>query len=105
MEKLQIERIKNEGIIDIKLSGSFYKRIQHVLNFIASVEDKDSLTDLIDKLNDEVSDENFSEWETVVETMMILCSEIETKAKEQGHTEMVDIEVTPTTTDAPTANL
>jgi hypothetical protein len=37
--------------------------------------------------------------------MMILCSEIETKAKEQGHTEMVDIEVTPTTTDAPPANL
>jgi len=57
MEKLQIERIKNEGIIDIKLSGSFYKRIQQVLNFIASIEDKDSLTDLIDKLNDEVSDE------------------------------------------------
>lgn len=105
MEKLQAERIKNEAIIDIKLSGSFYRRLQHALNILVSIQDKDALTELIEKINNEVPDEEYSEWETAVETMMILCSEVESKAIQQGHTEMVDVETTPSTTEAPPANL
>ena len=55
---------------------------------------------------DETPDEELSDWKNAVQTLMILCSEVEAKAKQQGHTEMVDVDdVTPTTTEAPPANL
>jgi hypothetical protein len=106
MEKLQVEIIKNEAIIDIKLSGSFYRRVQHSLHVLAAVEGEEALTNLVDKINSETPDEELSDWENAVQTLMILCSEVEAKAKQQGHTEMVDIDdVTSTTTEAPPANL
>jgi hypothetical protein len=106
MEKLQVEIIKNEAIIDIKLSGSFYKRVQHALNVLASTEGQEALSNLVEKINTETPDEELSEWENAVQTLMILCSEVEAKAKQQGHTEMVEIDdITPTTTEAPSANL
>lgn len=107
MENLQVEIIKDAGIIDIKLSGSFYRRIQHALHVLASTESEEALSALVDKINNEVSDDQLSDWENAIQTMMILCSEIEEKAKQQGHTEIVDLDKlsTSTTTDAPPANL
>lgn len=106
MEKLQVEIIKNDGIINIQLSGSFYRRVQHALHVLAATEGEEALSNLIEKINSETPDEELSDWENAVQTLMILCSEVEAKAKEQGHTEMVEIDdVTPTTTEAPSANL
>lgn len=86
----QIEAVKDESIISIKLSGSFYKRIQAVMLHLSEYRESEDLSELIDKINTG-SDDEYDEWETAMETMMILCSEVETKAKEQNATEMVDI--------------
>ena len=104
MEKVQVEIIKNEAIINIQLSGSFYRRVQQALHVLAATESQETITELINKINNETPDEEMSEWENAVETLMILCSEVEAKAKEQGHTEMIDVDVAETTTP-PAANL
>lgn len=87
----QIEAVKDSSIISIQLSGSFYKRLQSVMLHLSEYRESDDLSELIDKINSE-SDEEYDDWEIAMETMMILCSEVETKAKEQKATEMIDLE-------------
>ena len=94
MSTVKVKTIKHTGIFSIQLSGSFYKEIQQVL-FQLTAGQEQELTELIEKLNNEVPVSEFNEWELAVQTMMILCAEIEEKAEEQGCTE--EVEVNPNT--------
>ena len=87
----KIDTVKDKAIISIELSGNFYKRIQAVMLHLSEYRDADDLTGLIDKINDEVSPDKYDDWEMAMETLMILCSEIESKAKEQNATETIEI--------------
>lgn len=89
MEKVEI--IKPSGIITIKLSGSFYHDIQNALMYLTSGKEPDEVTAFIQKINNEETDASFDEWEKSVQTLMILCAEIEAKAREQKVTEMVEL--------------
>lgn len=100
-EKNQAEIIPFDAIIDLQFSGSFYKRVQQVLLHLASYREEEDLSKLIEKFNADDSTEENDEWEQSVETLMILCSEVERKATEQGVTKTVDI----TTTEAPPTNI
>jgi hypothetical protein len=40
-----------------------------------------------------VSSDEYDDWERSIETLMILCSEIETKAKEQNAVEFKEVEI------------
>lgn len=90
----QIEIVKPESIVEIKLSGSFYAELQRVLLYLSNQVDPEELNVLVEKINSGTPDDEFSDWEVCVQTMMILCAEIEEKAKEQGLIETVDIPVT-----------
>ncbi len=100
-EKNQAEIIPAEAIIDLQFSGSFYRRVQQALLHFASYREEDEITELIEKINTDVSSEEYDEWEVSMETLMILCSEVERRATEQGVTKTVDI----TTTEAPATNI
>jgi hypothetical protein len=93
MESKKVEVVKHDAIITIQLSGSFYKNIQAVLLHLAQSRESEDLTELIDKINDEVSSDEYDDWERSIETLMILCSEIETKAKEQNAVEFKEVEI------------
>lgn len=100
-EKNQGEIIPFDAIIDLQFSGSFYKRVQQALLHLASYREEEDLSKLIEKFNTDDPVEENDEWEQSVETLMILCSEVERKATEQGVTKTVDI----TTTEAPPTNI
>lgn len=106
MEKASVETIKNDAIITIQVSGSYYKALQHVVNHLVQYESEETLTALIDKINAGESSETFTPWEFAVETMIVLCAEIEGKGREQNAIELVEIDlVDTTTTEAPTTNI
>lgn len=106
MEKANVETIKNDAIINIQVSGSYYKALQHVVNHLVQYESEETLTALIDKINAGESSENFTPWEFAMETMIVLCAEIEGKAREQSAIELVEVDlVDTTTTEGPTTNI
>ncbi len=91
MENNKIEVIKMDAIIKIELSGSFYKNLQAVLFHLASYRESEEVTALIQKMNEQSESAVYDEWETSMETLMILCAEVEEKAKEQKCTEEIEI--------------
>lgn len=105
MEKASVETIKNDAIIDIQVSGAFYRALQHVINHLVQYESEESLKAVIDKLNAGESSENFTPWEFAIETMIVLCAEIEAKARKQNAIELVDVDLIDTTTTAPPTNI
>jgi hypothetical protein len=91
MENSKIEVIDHKAIIKIELSGSFYKSVQNAMIHLSSYREPEELTALIEKLNTGVSAEDFDDWEASMETMLILCAEVEERAKEQKCTKEVDL--------------
>jgi len=90
-DEQKVEMVKDKSIITIQLSGSFYKRIQAVMLHLSEYRDASDITELVRKINEEESSDNYDDWEVSMETLMILCSEVETKAKEQDAIETVDL--------------
>ena len=90
MEKIKVPTIKNDSIISIQLSGAFYRSLQQVLQFLTEQRAPEDITNFIEKLNIESKDLN--EWESACETVMILCAEVEKKAKEQDLITEIEID-------------
>ena len=94
-----MEVINPKSIITIQLSGSFYKSVQNAMIHLSSYRESEDLKSLIEKINKQDSSDIFDDWEASMETLMILCAEVEEKAKEQKCTEEIDIP----SSDTPTA--
>ena len=90
MEKIKVPTIKNDSIVTIQLSGAFYRSLQDVLHFITEGKSEDELNGLVEKLNTESKDLN--SWEATCETVMVLCAEVEKKAKEQNLITEIEID-------------
>ena len=84
----EIEVIKEKALIDLTFSTGFYKRCQALLYHL--VESKDSKT--VIAANKQIQEQKITEdWVYHYETLLILCKEVEKKAKEQGHMENTTI--------------
>lgn len=99
MENNKIEVIDYKAIIKIELSGSFYKSLQNAMVHLSSYRESEDLTALIEKLNRSAPSEEFDDWEASMETLMILCAEVEEKARQQKCTKELDL---PETSDETT---
>ena len=99
MDSNKIEVMDHKAIIKIEFSGSFYKSVQNAMIHLSSYREAEELTALITKLNNSVPDEDFDDWEASMETMLILCAEVEERAKEQKCTREVDIPTEPVIED------
>lgn len=93
---MEAEIIPSEAIINLQFSGSFYRRVQQALLHFASYKEEESLSGLVEKINTDVPSEQYDDWEQSIETLMILCSEVERKAIEQGVTQTIDLTTTET---------
>lgn len=93
MSSYKIQSIKTSAIINIKVSGSFYRDLQNVLFHITEGKTAEELSELVKKINEDVPVDKLSSWEKSVLTMMILSSEIEERAKEQDATETIDLPI------------
>lgn len=102
METNKVEVINPKSIINIQLSGSFYKSIQNVMFHLSSYRESEDLTGLIEKINNQSDPAEFDDWEMSMETLLILCAEVEEKAKEQKCTEEIEIPSQENTSDETT---
>jgi hypothetical protein len=82
MAKKNINVIKFDSLIDIKISGAFYARIRDILVYLASTADKEIVLKATENLKNDSAPSNPFEYN--LETVMILIHEIENMAKEQN---------------------
>ena len=101
MENNKIEVISPKSIITIQLSGSFYKSVQNAMIHLSTYRESEDLGNLIEKINKQAPSEEFDDWEASMETLMILCAEVEEKAREQKCTEEMEIPSSNTTSEDP----
>jgi hypothetical protein len=87
---MQAERIKSDALIDIKIGVAFYKDLQESMYYLVNQHTDEELQQLADKINNG-QDQNLEDWEKAVQAVMLLCTEIEERAREQGNTEMIEI--------------
>lgn len=86
-EKIQI--IADGALIDLKFSTGYYRRIQAMLHFLL----QDKSNDEINNAHQEIKNQKIeTEWVFHYETLLILCKEVESKAKEQNSVEEVTVE-------------
>jgi len=94
MEKIQLEKLKPSAMVDLQISGEFYMSLQQVLVYLTDLKSKEEIDAFVSKINSEVAAEKLEEWEQVMQTIMILCIEIEETAKAQGLTEIIEVPLT-----------
>lgn len=87
---MQAESIKNDALIDIQIGVAFYKDLQDAMYYLVNQHSEEELQELADKINND-RDQEMEDWEKAVQAVMLLCTEIEERAREQGKTQMVEI--------------
>lgn len=87
---MQAEIIKNDALVDIQIGVAFYKDLQDAMYHLVNQHSEEELQELADKINNN-RDQDMEEWEKAVQAVMLLCTEIEERAREQGKTQMVEI--------------
>jgi hypothetical protein len=98
MAKIKFPTIPNDAIIDIQVSGSFYRRLVDLLTELGNTKPVDEFKAILEKLktNEGAKDA----YELNVHLVMMLIYEIEKKAFEQKKTKEEEIEVPDETTDS-----
>lgn len=75
-----VSTIKEDDIIDIKVNGSFYQRVQALMFYLLDGKDPQFITEVFEKIkNNTIDDEYVAHLQTVV----VLMREIEEEAKKQ----------------------
>ena len=84
-----ISTIKEEDIIDIKVNGSFYARIQALMFYLLEGKEPQFITEVFEKIkNNNIDDAYVAHLQTIV----VLMREIEEEAKKQNKITEKDIE-------------
>lgn len=84
-----ISTIKEDDIIDIKVNGSFYARVQALMFYLLDGKDPEFVTEVFEKIkNNEIDDPYVAHLQSVV----VLMREIEEQAKKQDKITEKDIE-------------
>ena len=84
-----VNTIKEEDIIDIKVNGSFYARIQALMFYLLEDKEPQYITEVFEKIkNNNIDDVYVAHLQTVV----VLMREIEEQAKNQDKITEKDIE-------------
>lgn len=84
-----VSTIKEEDIIDIKVNGSFYARIQALMFYLLEDKEPQYVTEVFEKIkNNNIDDVYVAHLQTIV----VLMREIEEQAKKQDKITDKDIE-------------
>lgn len=80
-ENIKYESIPYDALIDIQISGSFYKQLIDLLTALGNSIPLDEFKDILKKFKDDESPKNT--FELNIYSLISLIYELETKAKEQ----------------------
>jgi hypothetical protein len=86
---MQVEMLKQTALVDIQVSPSFLQRLQEMLTWMINTQDPEKVRAANEKLAK--NQEDLDEWEEHYVTLLILVNTIESNAKSQGKTELVDV--------------
>lgn len=91
MAKITYDTIKPDVLIDIQISGTFYRRMVDLLTMLGESVPLEDFKKVLDKLKENNPAEDMFEFS--VHTIMSLIYEVEKKAKEQNKTTQAEMEV------------
>jgi hypothetical protein len=103
MEKIKYDTIPFDAIIDIQVSGSFYKKIVDLLSALGQSVPQEEFKTALEKLK--TNDPLTSLFEYNIHSLVALVYEIEKKAVEQKKTKEVEVDAEPTKDVDPTQPL
>lgn len=84
-----ISTIKEDDIIDIKVNGSFYARVQALMFYLLEGKEPQFITEVFDKIKENKIDDPYV---AHLQTIVVLMREIEEEAKKQNKITDKDIE-------------
>lgn len=84
-----VSTIKEEDIIDIKVNGSFYARIQALMFYLLEDKEPQYITEVFEKIKNNTIDDVYV---AHLQTIVVLMREIEEQAKNQDKITEKDIE-------------
>lgn len=84
-----VSTIKEEDIIDIKVNGSFYARIQALMFYLLEDKEPQYITEVFEKIKNNTIDDAYV---AHLQTIVVLMREIEEQAKNQDKITEKDIE-------------
>ncbi len=87
MESKKIEVLPSEVVVDIKISGSFYKRMQELFIYYSNLKDKETFMAAYSKV---IGNQITDDYEYHLYTLLALIHEVEIEAKKNNFTKFVD---------------
>ncbi len=90
MSKISFPVIPSDAMIDIKVSGTFYRKLLHLSLMLAESKPLDEYKTVLERLKTNAPE--LSLYEINVQTIMMLMHEIETCAKAQSKTKIVEVD-------------
>lgn len=91
MAKITYDTIKPDALIDIQISGTFYRRMVDLLTMIGESVPLEDFKKVLEKLKANNPAEDMFEFN--VHTLISLIYEVEKQAKAQGKTTLAEMEV------------
>lgn len=85
----QVEIIMPSAIVEIKMSTGYYQKIQAIVGFLVTGKTNEQMQNAHTQVKEQAITED---WVNHYETILILCREFETRAKEQGFIKSVTLE-------------
>jgi hypothetical protein len=89
-QTIKYKTLPYDALVDIKISGTFYKQIVNLLTALGESVPLDEFKEVLEKLK--TNDPPKSIFELNVHTLVSLIYEIETKAEEQKKTKEVEVD-------------
>jgi len=90
MAKMSFPTIPSDALIDIKISGTFYRKLLGLSVMLAESKPLEEYKSILEKLKSNNPPENL--YESNVHTVISLIYEIETCARDQKKTKMVEVD-------------
>lgn len=84
-----VNTIKEEDIIDIRVNGSFYARVQALMFYLLEGKEPQYITEVFEKIKNNTIDDAYV---AHLQTIVVLMREIEEQAKNQDKITEKDIE-------------
>jgi hypothetical protein len=103
MEKIKYDTIPSDVLIDIQVSGSFYKKLVNLLTALGESVPQEEFKAALEKLKTDEPVKNV--FELNVHVLISIIYELEKRAVEQKKTKEVEIDAEPTKDVDPTQPL
>lgn len=97
MAKIKYETLPTDALVDIQVSGTFYRRMVDLLTMLAESVPLEDFKKVLEKLKENKPAEDL--FELNVHTIMSLIYEIEKQAKAQDKCKQVEMDVPDESTD------